>query len=130
MEKIKFKELDINSLVSEVFPYSKELEITETLYSSKGIYDWNTFYIFLHDKVIDYNYLFIICKYSSSTRKVFIEKENVKSIMEELNTSSNHARFFNNTDLVPYFNRLSVNEAYRLVSYLKERGIKLFEPTE
>ncbi len=132
MEKLKFTQLDIRELVASTFPYNKELEVTEILYFSKGLYDWKTFYIFLNDKIINFNYLLILCKHSDKTRKIFIEKENIEQIQSKLKTSSNHARFFWKTNLVPSEcnNALSTNEAYRLVSYLKERGVELFEPTK
>lgn len=132
MEKQKFTQLNITELVASTFPYNKGLEVSEILYFSKGLFDWKTFYIFLNDKIINYNYLLILCKHSCKTRKVFIEKENVEEIQSKLKTSSNHARFFWETNLVPSEcnNSLSANEAYRLVSYLKERGVKLFEPTK
>lgn len=134
-QKIAMEQLNPNQLVKTVFPFSKGLEVYSTVFVKKGIGEWPTWFIVLYrGKVFDDFILLTICGHSSFTTRHYLKEGfNLNDYKQELSKSINENKVFyfhQNYEQIGNYNILCPLESMRLVTYLQENNVMLFEPTE
>lgn len=128
--KMTLKNLNVENLVSIVFPYTKFYKQEETFYLKKGIAGWPTWVIIIKRESVfqDYEVLFI-CKNASLTKIGVIEEYEIFNRKKHLISKTS---FFLNPEKygVPNLHNLEVIDAYRLYQFISDQGIELSEPTQ
>lgn len=122
-------------MVNAIFPYSKNYEPYKSFFFKNGVADWPTWFIIIYRGNVMNDYLLLtICGHADYTVcEYFKDETNIDLFIKDLNDAviknklfaftQNCAQLGNNKILTPL-------ESSRLVNYLEENKIFLFEPTE
>lgn len=135
-QKHSMSELDVQKLVKAIFPYGqKDKEIRFTKFLKKGIAKWPTWFIVIYrGKILDDYLLLTICGHSSYTDCHFLKDGfDIDQFISDLSKSINNDKVFyfhQNNQQIGNDKVLTPLESARLVKFLEENNVQLFEPTE
>lgn len=135
-QKHSMSELDVQKLFKSIFPYEqKDREIRFTKFLKKGIAKWPTWFIVIHrGKILDDYLLLTICGHSSYTDCHYLKDGfDLEQFTSDLSTSISDDKVFyfhQNNKQIGNDKVLTPLESARLVKFLEENNVQLFEPTE
>lgn len=130
LKNTKLKALNVENLVTTVFPYTKYYKQEDSFFIKKGITGWPTWVIIIKRESVfkDHEVLFI-CENASLTKIGLIEDFEIFIKKSHLIGKSS---FFLNPEKygILNLNNLEIIDAYRLYKFISDQGIGLFEPTQ
>lgn len=128
--KTKLKNLNVENLVSTVFPFAKYYKQEDSFFVKKGIAGWPTWVIIIkRESVFQDHMVLFVCENASFTQISILTDPEI--LIKDKGLIS-RTKYFIDTKKYGVLNphNLEIIDAHRLYKFLSDQGIQLHEPTE